>query len=308
VPGDDLLDLRTFLTISVWWVIWRAHDLVEKLIGTAFNGLLSRKSTQEPLLPDDGRRNLAFELFLSSRAPKTEVICPTDWSHKPPDVRLPNGKLTYGHEYAILQSIANFYDQAPIAWDSKNESWLAHAHSSQIILASGSSNLASAEIIGTPTNPRFSTRLGDFQVNLTYAIKLADGRLKRLQYGEEIERRRHAICDKNKKVIVQADGAGGYQTDDYLLVTRLPGAAPDTVLTVLSGLHGPGTRSAEMLFQTVSTMDLGELATTIDHQSGNVPYFQAVFRASRFIELNGSSVPTEIELVTRGCPPIRLEI
>jgi hypothetical protein len=308
MQGDDLFNRSTFLTISVWWVTWKAHDIVEKLLGKAIKGIFSGAPTQEPLLPDNERQNLAFELFLSSKAPSTEVICPTNWGHKPPDVPLPDGRRTYGHEYAILQSIAHFYDQAPITWDSRSESWLAHAASSQIMLASGSSNLASAEVIGTPDAPRFSQRFGDSQINLAYAIKSGDGKLKRLQYGEEIERTRLAICNSDKTTILQAEGTAGYQTDDYLLVTRVPGATPNTVLTVLAGLHGPGTRSAEMLFQSIPTKELKELAAKIDHKSGTVPYFQAVFRASRFIELNGSSVPTEIELVTRGCPPVLLEV
>jgi hypothetical protein len=218
---------------------------------------------------------------------------------------LPNGTRTYGHEYEVLRSIVGLFREEPTTWGGKKESWLAHVDSSQIMLASGSSNLASAEVIGTPRNPRFSIKIGEHVTNLVYAIGAGTGRLKRLQYGREVTVNANTVCTVNGK-IVQAAAQNRYQVDDYLLVTRAPGATPHTVFTVLSGLHGPGTRSAEMLFNRIPAEELEKLASRIEHKAGTVPYFQAVFRASEFVESNGSSVPTRIELYDEGCPPIRL--
>jgi len=176
------------------------------------------------------------------------------------------------------------------------------------MLASGSSNLATQDVIGTPERPNFSPKIGESRIALPYAIGMGTGKLKRLQYGEHIERSRLAICTSEEKIVAQAEGRHGHQVDDYLLVTRVPGTRPDIVLTVLAGLHGPGTRSAEMLFSTIRQRDLDELASWIDYKPEHIPYFQAVFRASRFTKVNGSDVPAHLELVTEGCPPRRLTV
>lgn len=305
-PPDDLLDRRAFLTIFIWWATWGLLDSGKNLSGVAWDKLFAPEPQPKGSLPDSERRNLAFELFLSSRAPQTEVIPPSNWIRRPPDIKLASGGATYGHEYAVLRSIADFYSQAPITWDRRSDSWLTHANSSQVILASGNSNLASAEIIGTSREPRFTVKSGDSQIKLTYAVGTGQGKLKRLQYGEEMPFNKNSICGTDGRALLQAEGEGD-QTDDYLLITRIPGQVPNTVSTILAGLHGPGTRSAELLFQTIAARELRELSDRIGHKSGGVPFFQAVFRASRFIEADGSKVPTELELVTNICPPVRIE-
>jgi len=252
------------------------------------------------------RRNLAFELLLSSEA-STEFIPPSDWGHAPPDVELPDGTKTYGHEYEILRTIAAALGESPVTWDVKSDSWLAHAGSSQVFLASGQSNRGTGLIIGYPHAPILSPKLGHRAVDLTYSIKVGEGHFRRWQYSEEISRQALAICDRNLHSIIQAQGVtGSEQTDDYLLVTRVPGPSEKTTFTVLAGLHGPGTRAAELLFTTIPTQDLEDLASRIGHRSGTVPHFQAVFRASQFKRINGSSVATALRLVTEGCPPVRI--
>lgn len=283
------------------WAEWKILDAAFKTITT----LGSYFTVDNGVRVYSRSRDLAFELFLSSKVLRTEVICPSDWAARPPDIEMPNGTRTYGHEYEVLRSIVGMFRDEPTTWEGKNESWLAHVDSSQIMLASGSSNLASAEVIGTPQNPKFALKIGKHRINLAYSIGAGTGRLKRLQYGREVSVNANTLCTVSGR-IVQAAAQNGYQVDDYLLVTRTPGAMPHTVLTVLSGLHGPGTRSAEMLFNSIPAEELKKLTRRIDHKPGKVPYFQAVFRASGFVESNGSSVPTKIELHDEGCPPIRL--
>jgi hypothetical protein len=221
-------------------------------------------------------------------------------------VELPRGK-TYGHEYEVLKAVSAFLSEAPVTWDIRKEFWPSHASSSQVMLASGSSNRASRVIIGTPENPIFRPTLGDSSPKLAYSIGTGTGILKRWQYGREIERTALAICDETGRRILQAERVNGYQADDYLLVTRVPGPVPGTVFTVLSGLHGPGTRAAELLFRSIAPSVLEDLASAINLKPGKIVYFQAVFRASAFVrEQFGSSVATKIELVREECPPIRL--
>lgn len=272
--------------------------------GRILKGLRPEGTTIAPSVLE--RARLAFELFLSSRAP-TEFIPPRVWDHAPPDVALGDGTYTYEHEYEVLRSIAGVMSSAPVTWDVRNDSWLAHTDCSQVALASGQSNEASRWLIGMADSPIWSPKVGERTIELAYSISRGTGRLKRWQYGEEIERHSLAVCNREGRSLAQAQASDGWQQDDYLLVTRLPGPKPNTVLTVLAGLHGPGTRSAEMLFSAVSARDLEDLASRIGHKSGVVPHFQAVFRASRFQRIRGSDVATHMELVTEGCPPRRLD-
>src|SRR5664280_1377104 len=53
------------------------------------------------------RPELVWDIFFSSRL-RTEFIPPTDWGPTVPDVQLPGGTKTYGHEASVLSSIANF--------------------------------------------------------------------------------------------------------------------------------------------------------------------------------------------------------
>ena len=255
------------------------------------------------------RASLVYELFLSSEA-QTEFIPPTNWGHKIPNVALPGGGRTYGHEAAVLKSIANFVcSSLPlVTWDINESSWLAHRDFSQVMLASGSSNLATRAVIGEPEKPMFISNLNGVAVKLAYSIGMGTGELKRHQYHEEIKRRALAICKADGSPALQAEGSGGWQRDDYLLVTRVPGPAPNSVYTVLSGLHGPGTRSAELLFTALSSQNLQRLASYIGHEHGHNPYFQAVFRASNFKIFDGSDVATHMELViSEKCPPVPIK-
>jgi hypothetical protein len=259
------------------------------------------------------RASLVYELFLSSET-ETEFIPPTNWGKGLPDVPLPGGVKTYGHEAAVLKSIANFVGlSVPLeTWDIKKNSWLAHQNCSQVMLASGSSNLATRTVIGTPERPMFGCSVGGRAVRLTYSIGMGSGVITRHQYHEQVTRNKLAICKADGSRVLQAEkGPDGFQADDYLLVTRVPGPAPHSVYTVLSGLHGPGTRSAELLFSALSSKNLNELASCIGHERGHVPYFQAVFRASKlnFSRVEGSQVPVHIELVTsEKCPPVPIAI
>jgi hypothetical protein len=217
------------------------------------------------------------------------------------------GKKTYGHEASVVESIFRFVQSGDVDIAVKDASWLANTGSSRILLASGSSNLATQEVIGTPRNPIHSPKVGDSRVSLPYSIGLGCGTFERLQYGKPEVRTPHCIQRASGNERLQPDVDAGKQMSDYLLVTRIPGPSEGTVYTVLAGLHGPGTRSAELLFGSVSPKDLEKLASMIDHKSGKVPSYQAIFRASKFQVVDGSDVPSQLELVTERFPPIRIK-
>ena len=233
---------------------------------------------------------------------------PRDWSGGRPDVQVADGITTYGHEAEVLRSLTTiFYEERPKIWDLKTEGWLPHFNCSQVMLASGSSNEATRALLGRPESPIFAPRIGDFSFPLEYSIGMGTGTVRRLQYGKEITRNALAIWNKQGMRILQADKQGKDQTDDYLLVTRMPGPTPDSVYTVLAGLHGPETRAAELLLSGVSQGDLDQLADRIDHKPECVSYFQAIFRASKFNpHIGKSDVAEKLELVTEACPPIKL--
>lgn len=299
--------VKSALGIAWWWAVWSSYDYAhqnrEKVTGWIHGSLMPGDLTS--FKPARRRFELAGDLFLSSSKP-TEFLPPADWSGGPPDMQLSDGTKTYGHEFEVLKAVAGFLSEEPVTWDVRKQFWPTHSDCSQVMLASGSSNRASRVVIGTPENPIFNPKLGDSRPKLEYSIGTGTGALKRLQYGKEIERNALAICDKTGQPILQPESSSGYQVDDYLLVTRVPGPVPGTVFTVLAGLQGPGTRSAELLFRTISPSVLEDLASRIDYKPRKTPYFQAVFRASHFNEQFGSTVATKVELVTAGCPPKRL--
>ena len=304
---------KAFLTLFGGGVYFFGRELSKKIFVEPLSQKI-RVWAHEKIVPKGttapkefhSRIDLAYELFLSSKVLRTDCIPPTAWGHKPPDVELPGGGKTYGHEAAVLESILNFVQQGNIEFQLKDDSWVANTGSSRVILASGGSNHATRDIIGTPETPDFFPKLRDSPIKLAYAIGMGEGPITRLQYGELIERRALSIHKAARREKLQAETDAGRQETDYLLLTRVPGRTEETVYTVLAGLHGPGTRSAELLFSSVSPKDLEDLASRIGHKSGRVPFFQAVFRASQFRTIDGSDVPSQIELVTERFPPVRI--
>jgi hypothetical protein len=213
--------------------------------------------------------------------------------------------MTYGHEACVLRAISTFlHRELGVGWENTDTLPGASPNGSKVLLGSGASNLETEQILGTPGAPRF----GNPACRLYYSIGQEPQILKRWQYGKFVTPYVHTICNPEGRPLLRPESKFGEQTDDYLLVTRIPGTLRGTVLTVFAGLHGPGTRSTEKLFSSLRFKDLTRLASGIGLEDGKVPYFQAVFRASRFQrnapdDPTNSDVATELELVTEGCPP-----
>jgi hypothetical protein len=281
-------------------------DTAQEKLGTVYRSFIQPKRPDGMRIQHE-RLELAYDLFFHSSV-RTEFMPPTEWGNQPPDVEL-GGTKTYEHEAEVIRSITNtlYYSQRPEVWNVKDEPWLSHTDCSQVMLASGSSNPATRLILGTPDRPIFSPRVGDFTFKLKYSIAFATGTLRRWQYNNEIERPIMALVNEHGKKLFQPEIKAQRQVDDYLLVTRVPGPTPDSVLTVLAGLHAPGTRSSELLLNGIAPSELQKLASCVDHRPGPVSYYQAVFRASGLEKRAGSDVASRLELVTEGCPPWRIE-
>jgi len=276
---------------------------VEKLIG--LKELTPDDDAQKVAYWDQAHAALTYALFLGSGALKTQYLPPTDWYVKSPDVFLGNDQYTYGHEAEVLRSITRFLCHETLAtWVPTTIQRRPDPLSSHVLLGSGASNRLTRRLIGTPWEPQFEAA----GLKLHYTITQGDGTiLKRCQYYKEHAPKAHAICRSDETRLLQPQVRDGWQQDDFLVVTRMPGNISGTDRTIFAGLHGPGTRSAELLFTSLSMRDLEHLASAIDFRPGRTPHFQAVFRASHFKELNGSHVPTSIELVTDTCPPLPLD-
>jgi hypothetical protein len=236
--------------------------------------LLTHKVEETPI-----DRELVTGLFLSS-AVGTDYIPPSDWRGGEANVDVA-GIQTYGHEAAVLKSIAGFIGVGLPSWDKVDEEWSPRPSYSKVLLASGRSNRFTANVLGTPDRPIFKTRDGIARggFRLPYSIGLGTGLVKRPQYNQEHIVRRNAIISEGNAATLVADTEtpDGEQISDYLLVTRIPGPVPETVITILAGLHGPGTRSAELLFNSISNHELQRLAELVDFTPGTVPLTKQFF-------------------------------
>jgi hypothetical protein len=168
-------------------------------------------------------------------------------------------------------------------------------------------------ILGSLERPEFVVGNEEHKVQLRYAPRGIRGIgpvEKHLQYGEMYSGRNTAIVDPSGRALLEPKTATANRelTEDYLLVTRVPGLQPGTTATILSGLHGPGTRAAELLFTPSACREFDILAGFLKWDGkGPLPWFQAVFRAFHFEELSGSWVPRRIECLRDQCPPICLK-
>jgi hypothetical protein len=274
-----------------------------KLISNWFG----RRDPRDPLSRD--RRDLVYHLFLRTDEGQTKFFPAGNWSGGTPNRRTSSGDLTYGHEGEVCDSIEDFFHiDFAIPKELAESDLQSDGQVSKTIIGSGSSNSSAAEYLGTPEQPELSAG----SVKLHYAIKQESGTLKRRQYGKEIERNKHAICDVHLRSLLVPEDESGWQKDDYLLVTRLPGEYPGSCITLFCGLHGPGTRAAELLFRPViSLQDLRKLADAINVRPGKTPFYQAVFRATSLDpnlkhDPTDSHVATKLELIVDKCPPVPL--
>lgn len=287
-----------------------AADKLEEELASKFKLIsdwVGTTQSREPFVRE--RRDLIYHLFLRSEIGDTEFLPADKWSGGQPDKKIASGRLTYGHEATVCNAVADFLNiDLNLPYAKAEVADVAKGPESKLILGSGSVNDEAARYLGTPDDPNSSYG----SLRLHYGIGNGTGMLKRWQYGKEIERNAHIICDSRGRVICEPDSQNQYQKDDYLLVTRLPGDEPGTCVTLFTGLHGPGTRAAELLFsERVPLDDLRKLARMIDSRPGETSFYQAVFRASRFDQnlahdTTNSDVATDIDLVVDKCPPLKL--
>jgi hypothetical protein len=292
-------------------IVRTAADKLEEELASKFkliSNWIGTTENREPFARE--RRDLVYHLFLRSEIGDTEFLPADKWSGGQPDKKIASGRLTYGHEATVCNAMADFlHIDLNLPYAKAEAADVAHGPDSKIILGSGAVNDEAAKYLGTPDDPK--SRYGSLRLH--YGIGNGTGMLKRWQYGKEIERKAHIIRDARGRRICEPDSQNQYQKDDFLLVTRLPGEEPGTCNTLFTGLQGPGTRAAELLFsERVPLDDLRKLAGMIDSRPGETPFYQAVFRASKFDsnlarDTTNSDVATEINLVIDKCPPLKLD-
>jgi hypothetical protein len=279
----------------------KAVKTVRRLIGN-----VKYQPALGPSLMSLERRDLVHRLFWESNVP-TKILPAASWSKHTPDVELPSGQWTYGHEAKVCFAMTDFLCRDVGAEYDYNENFEEPPGDlSKVIIGSGASNREAATYIGTPEQPIFRTS----SCKLHYGIARGGESLRRRQYGEVIERRSHTICDSRSRAVHNPRSDKSIQLDDYLLVTRVPGEVEGSSVTIFAGLHGPGTRSAELLFSqdAIAIEDLRTLANIIRLKDHRIPYFQAVFRAKHFVNFptanqTDSDVASALELVIKGSPP-----
>jgi hypothetical protein len=274
-----------------------------------FSNLIHGAPKRMPM--DADKSDLIYHLFL--RAHTNSFFLPADeWELQKADVRLGDGSLTYGHEASVCNMIADFlHVDMKIEYQYSKRQPAFDANVSKVILGSGASNTEARPYLGRPQHPLFDTGF----CSLHYGIGAGKRRLKRKQYGRIIEEGEHVLRDRENNHALHPESSGDHLSDDYLLVTQVPGEKKGSVATLFAGLHGPGTRAAELIFfeQSIAQKDLQKLASRIDLRPGEIPYYQAVFRASRFrdgleSDSTNSQVATSLELVEEKFPPVRLKV
>lgn len=284
-------------------VVQPASDYCRGLI----DALLARM-TPTRQAPANERADLIRDLFLDLTA-DTDVIPPSDWEPQKPDIEVAKGLWTYGHEWHVMNAIKGFLPEST-TWDVSDKEFYTHPNHSLICLGSGVSNLATREVLGNPHSPKWAIPHGDGKVvALNYAMSyLESGTVERAQCGRVYKGQESVIQQAGGSVVARPESVHGKLVEDYLLVTRIPGIVAGTTRTYFAGLHGPGTRSTELLFHSIHPSELIYLADSITLRARETAYFQAIFRAREFKPVDGSDVAMELTCMRGHFGPIRLGV
>ncbi len=257
-------------------------------------------------IPNCRKQDRVRNLLFASNA--LDVVPPSGHPRIQQKVPFEGGHETYGHEYSVLLCLK---EQLPARqWEFVDDEWDPMATHALVCLGSGASNLLTKSLVGDLVTPRFHVGNEHETVRLPYGTNAVGGdKVWHLQHDE--------LYPGGNSAIVAADGSSlalpqlGKERrliEDYLLVSRIPGRQPGTTATIFAGLHDPGTRATELAVANLRAKDADYLAKRLNWNGREpVRYFQAVFRASDFEEVQRSWVPRRIECVTDACPPQILE-
>jgi hypothetical protein len=118
-----------------------------------------------------------------------------------------------------------------------------------------------------------------------------------------LRRRRGQIWTPAPLVYPHSDSKAGLLKTDFLLVSRLPKDTNGGAVTILSGGHGAGTRSLELLLDPA--FRLGELEALCDVLDG-AEYFQFVLEAGDIEHRPGHPSVARTLKVSEECPPEKI--
>lgn len=305
------MTVMTFLGLARWYARIAGESYLAKPGEDAIRGLVHASLADLGLgaqRVDTKPSQLASDLFF--RGADADIVPPSDWQHKEADVEVRPGLKTYEHEYRVMTAMKSFFPNST-PWIVRAESWEASHEHSLICLGSGVSNRATYDFLGDKLNPKWTVKCPEGQVQLAYSMIQVEGLVEREQYGETYRGPASAIVDSSGRRVARPEAPTQQLKEDYLLVTRLPGwgSLQGTSVLIFAGLHGPGTRSAELIFTSIDPKELSYLADKIGLSSNRpTPYFQAVFRASGFCLKDGSHIAQELVCIKEGCPPVILSV
>jgi hypothetical protein len=280
------------------------------LIGNIVGNLLTppvQRAVQE-LRPHkavklDDRSVLVHDLFLSTSTP-IDVI---PGSHHPQlnaDVVVLPGLRTFKSHFAAAAAIRDLYGPAIEVTD---EPWMLDPAHSWICIGSAKANLITRSILGDHRKPRFGCQSYQGWVSLPYAVRhLRDETVLRVRNKKVYHTSNSAIVRADGTAVAKPEvGRDKYIRNDFLLVTRIPGAREAADVLVFDALHGPAVLGIALLMKS---MEIGDLRYLRDQLGQRSRYYQAVFYVGGFEERDGTTVPTEIRCIRKVCPPVTLAI
>jgi hypothetical protein len=251
---------------------------------------------------------LAYDLFF--KGADTDIVPPGNWEPKRADIEVRPGLKTYAHEYHVMKAMKESLPDLT-HWALRDTCWDARPEDSLICLGSGVSNEATRAFLGDiKREPKLTVDSPQGKIQLAYAMVRMEGFVQREQYGQTYTGPASAIVDSTGRPIACPEARERELKEDYLLVTRLPGwaGADGTSVLIFAGLHGPGTRSTELIFTSIDPKELSYLAGKIGLSTdAPTPCFQAVLRATSFCLKDGSHVAQELTCMKTNCPPVILK-
>jgi hypothetical protein len=248
-----------------------------------------------PALPA-AEHTLLETLFLAGRPDGYAAILPAD-DH--PGKRLRSWRCFYELEGDAAQTyVSRFYPNA--AFEPVQGFPTVHPDDDLVIIGSQVANRWARDYLREPdlAEPVFEIARGGWRTTLHWNLHTPES--APLTTVTEFRGPRasaaHVFCERTGSVRHQSerDLAGMGYLDDYLLVTVLPRAkAGRQRVIIFAGLHGPGSRSVDLILRE-PPIDLLHKAAA---QIAGAPFFQILLHVETTTDERGEGMPCNPTLV-----------
>jgi hypothetical protein len=211
------------------------------------------------------------------------------------------GVFTYRNQVIALSAIRDMFGDVLRRSD---DLWQIDPGHSLMCVGSATSNAITRKVLGDPLSPRFRVTSNLGTIVLPYSMRALPGENTfRIQDQAPLLTWNHEILAQNGSCLAKpTTDKDGVLSDDFLLVTRIPGSNPNTDIVVFGGIHGPAIWAIDLLLRQIHSSELTFLRGCL----GTAHYYQAVFHVTGLKEHGGTTVPGEITCVRIGCPPVAL--